>query len=84
MARSLAHRDADLFVHDVETGRLFRDRMPDLDARVHDEGEDAARAEELDRADAGMAADNKKAALLRGRPFELVAGAGFEPTTFRL
>jgi hypothetical protein len=29
-------------------------------------------------------ADNKKAALLRGRPFELVAGAGFEPTTFRL
>jgi hypothetical protein len=29
-------------------------------------------------------ANNKKAALFRGRPFELVAGAGFEPTTFRL
>jgi hypothetical protein len=29
-------------------------------------------------------ADNKKPALLRGRVFELVAGAGFEPTTFRL
>jgi hypothetical protein len=27
---------------------------------------------------------NKKAVPLRGRLFELVAGAGFEPTTFRL
>src|SRR5260370_22056167 len=51
----LAHRNADLFAHDVEAGRLFGDRMLDLDARVHlDEGEDAVLVEKLEGTDAAI------------------------------
>src|SRR5260370_25988216 len=52
----LAHRNADLFAHDVEAGDLFGDRMLDLDARVHlDEGEDAVLVENLEGAGAAIA-----------------------------
>lgn len=54
--QAAAGGDADLLVDQIDAGDRFRDRMLDLQARVHlDEIELAILVEELDRARAGIA-----------------------------
>src|SRR5579883_2881781 len=69
-------RDADLLAHDVDAAHHLRDRMLDLEARIHlDEEELAILVEELDRSDAAIA---ELAHRRRDRPAERFAHARVE------
>ena len=87
VAQRLAGGDADLLAHDVDAAHHLRDRMLDLEPRVHlDEKEFAVAIEELERAGALVAElaawRRPRRRRWRARASALSAGDGVSSSSF--